>query len=227
VEVYRPSYRAEVLRRLYKKYVKFGGKVLAKLSGNDIDATWDLLARLLELSYRCTICRRCAQACPIGIDNALATREIRKIFSQELGIAAKEIHELGTVQQLDKGSSTGMTPAGFLDNVEFMEDEIKEKTSLEFKWPVDKAGAEVLLVHNAGEYLAWPENPEAFAIILEAAGVNYTLSSDLVAYDAVNYGVWYDDMQLAKLPHVPERHREERTSEAGSFAQRRHSRHVA
>ncbi|OGC90424.1 MAG: 4Fe-4S ferredoxin [candidate division Zixibacteria bacterium RBG_16_53_22] len=199
IEIYRPGYRSGILRRLYKKYVKSGGKILSRLSGNDIDLTWNLLARLLELSYRCTICRRCAQACPIGVDNGLVTREIRKIFSQELGIAPKQLHELGTVQHLRKGSSTGMTPPGFLDNIEFMEDEIREKTGLDFKWPIDKAGADILLVHNAGEYLAWPENPEAFAIILEAAGINYTLSSELSGYDGVNYGVWYDDMQLARV----------------------------
>jgi Fe-S oxidoreductase len=64
---------------------------------------------------------------------------------------------------------------------------------------MDKAGADILLIHNAGEYLAWPENPEAFAVILEAAGIDYTLSSDLVGYDSVNYGVWYDDVQFAKV----------------------------
>jgi Fe-S oxidoreductase len=68
-----------------------------------------------------------------------------------------------------------------------------------FKWPMDKAGADILLIHNAGEFLAWPENPEAFAIVLEAAGVSYTLSSELCAYDGVNYGVWYDDVQFAKV----------------------------
>ena len=92
-----------------------------------------------------------------------------------------------------------MNPLAFRDNIEFMEDEVKEKTGLDFKWPIDKVGADVLLMHNAGEYLAWPENPEAFAIILEAAGISYTLSSELTGYDAVNYGVWYDDMQLARL----------------------------
>ena len=103
------------------------------------------------------------------------------------------------MQHLEKGSSTGMNPLGFRDNIEFMEDEIAEKTGLSFKWPIDKAGADILLLHNAGEYLAWPENPEAFAIIMEAAGISYTLSSELVGYDAVNYGVWYDDMQFAKI----------------------------
>jgi Fe-S oxidoreductase len=199
VEIYRPSFRSETLRSLYKKYVKRRGAILGRLGGNDINLTWEMIARLAELSYRCTICRRCAQACPMGIDNGLVTHELRKLFSQEMGIAVRQLHELGTVQHLAKGSSTGMTPVAFKDNIAFMEDEVKEKTGREIKWPVDKKGADVLLLHNAGEFLAWPENPEAFAIILEAAGINYTLSSELLGYDAVNYGLWYDDVQFARV----------------------------
>jgi len=198
-DIYRPTFRADILRRLYRKYVKAGGKFIAPLSGNDIDASWEMVARLMELCYRCTICRRCAQTCPIGVDNGLVTRELRKIFSMEMGISLEPVHAKGSVQQLRTGSSTGMTPVAFLDNIEFLEDEVEERTGLRFKWPMDKAGADVLLLHNAGEYLAWPENPEAFAIILEAAGVNYTLSSDLMGYDGVNYGVWYDDVMFAKV----------------------------
>ncbi len=198
-EIYRPIYRAEILRRIIRKYIKPGGKLFSKFTGADIELNWNLLARLAELSHRCMICRRCAQACPIGVDNGLITREIRKIFSQELGINSNDLHKSGTVQHLKTGSSTGMTPLAFIDNVEFLEDEVEERTGMKFKWPVDKAGADILLIHNAGEYLSWPENPEAFAIIFEAAGIDYTLSSELLAYDGVNYGVWYDDIQLAKI----------------------------
>ena len=199
-EIYRPTYRAEILRRLYRKYVKPGGRMLAKLAG-DIDLNWNTISRLGELAYRCSLCRRCASVCPIGVDNGLITREIRKLFSQEMGIAPKELHELGTVQQLKAGSSTGMTPVAFKDIVEFMEEEIEEKIGRKIAIPLDKEGADILLIHNAGEFLSWPENAEAFAIIFEAAGINYTLSTDLVGYDAVNYGVWYDDVQLAKVAH--------------------------
>jgi len=199
MDIYRPTFRADILRRLYKTYVKAGGKLTAKLTGNDIEVSWTMIARLMELSYRCTICRRCAQTCPVGVDNGLVTRELRKIFSQEMGITSKPLHELGTVQQLEKGSSTGMTTVAFMDNLEFLEEEVEERTGLKFKWPIDKAGADILLIHNAGEFLAWPENPEAFAIILEAAGISYTLSSEAVGYDSVNYGVWYDDVQFSKV----------------------------
>lgn len=199
MDIYRPTFRSDILRRLYKTYVKKGGKFFSRISGNDIDVTWTMIARLMELSYRCTICRRCAQTCPIGVDNGLVTRELRKIFSQEMGITVDPIHKTGTVQHLETGSSTGMTPVAFVDNIEFMEEEVEERTGMKFKWPMDKAGADILLLHNAGEYLAWPENPEAFAILLEAAGISYTLSSEAMGYDGVNYGVWYDDFQFAKV----------------------------
>jgi hypothetical protein len=35
----------------------------------------------------------------------------------------EQLHEKGSVQQLEKGSSTGMTPVAFLDNIEFLEDD--------------------------------------------------------------------------------------------------------
>ncbi len=199
IDIYRPTFRSDILRRLYKKYIRTGGKFMTMITGNEIDVTWTMIARLMELSYRCTLCRRCAQSCPIGVDNGLVTRELRKIFSQEMGITVEPLHDKGSQRQLESGSSTGMTPIAFLDTVEFLEEEVDERTGQKFKWPMDKSDADILLIHNAGEFLAWPENPEAFAIILEAAGLSYTLSSELVAYDGVNYGVWYDDVQFAKV----------------------------
>lgn len=198
-DLYRPTYRSEVLRTIVNAHAKHGPKVLKKLAGADIDLNWKTVARLAELAYRCTLCRRCAQTCPIGVDNALLTHELRKLFSQEFGIAPKEIHRDGSVQQLRVGSSTGMNPVVIKDNVEFIDEEMTEKAGFKIETPFDKAGADVLILHNAGEFMAWPENPGATAIILEAAGVSWTLSSDLVGYDAINYGLWYDDAQFVRV----------------------------
>ena len=197
-EVYRPTFRSEVVRRIYKKYVKSGGKFLAKFTG-DIDLNWTTVARLAELAYRCTLCRRCASVCPVGVDNGLITHELRKIFSQELGFAPKEIHEKGSQLQLKVGSSTGMNPIVVKDNIEFIDEDMTDMTGIKVETPWDKEGADVLLIHNAGEILAWPENPGAFAILFEAAGISWTLSSELVGYDGINYGLWYDDVQLARV----------------------------
>ncbi|HUT67375.1 MAG TPA: (Fe-S)-binding protein, partial [Dehalococcoidales bacterium] len=81
-DLYRPTYRSEIFRRLVNKYVKPGGKLRAKLTGGDIELNWATISRLYELSYRCNLCRRCAQVCPLGVDNGLITRELRKLFSQ-------------------------------------------------------------------------------------------------------------------------------------------------
>ena len=202
-ELYRPTYRSEILRRLYFKHVRHGGLLSAWQHGS-IRLNWPLVARLIELSYRCNLCRRCAQSCPIGCDNGLVARELRKLFSQEMGIAPRELHEQGSMLQLKAGSSTGMTAEIVKDNVAFIDEDISERTGIEVHTPWDVKGADVLLIHNAGEIMAWPENPGAFALILTMAGVNWTMSSELAGYDSINYGLWYDDAQFARvaLKHV-------------------------
>ena len=203
-DIYRPTYRSDVWRRLVYKYVKPGGRIFGPLLHGDIELNWTTITRLYELCYRCTLCRRCAQACPIGVDNGLITHELRKVFSQELGWAPRELHEKGTVLQLTVGSSTGMNDVVVKDNLEFIDEDMTEQTGIDVQTPWDKEGADVLLIHNAGEILSWPENPGAFAIILNAAGIEWTLASDSIGYDGVNYGLFYDDFQLARitLKHV-------------------------
>jgi Fe-S oxidoreductase len=198
-EIYRPTYRSEVLRRIINKYLNKSFNIFDKLSGNDIELNWATIARLAESVYRCTLCRRCAQACPMSVDNGLITHELRKLFSQEMGIAPKEIHESGTVLQLKTGSSTGTGPKAFKSFIQFMESEIEEKLSRKINIPVDKQGADILLIHNSGEFISWMENPEAFAIIFESGGLDWTLSSELYGSEATNYGLWYDDVQLARI----------------------------
>ncbi|MDK2876984.1 MAG: hypothetical protein PWQ22_1394 [Archaeoglobaceae archaeon] len=191
-EIYRPTFRAEIFRRLVNR---MKGRVRAKFFG-DIELNARVLLRLAELAYRCNLCRRCAQFCPIGIDNSLIAREIRKLFSQELGIAPRALVE-GTEKQFCSGSSTGMRPEGFRDVVRFIEEEILERTEKKIRIPVDEKHSEILLIHNAGDYLSGIENVMAFAILFEEAGLDWTLSSE--AFDAVNYGVWYDDIYLGRI----------------------------
>ncbi len=197
-ELYQPTYRSEILRRLYFKHVKRGGLRSAWEHG-EIDLNWPLVARLIELSYRCNLCRRCAQTCPIGADNGLVAHELRKIFSQEMGIAARELHEQGSMLQLKVGSSTGMNTQVVKDNIAFIDEDTSERVGFKVETPWDVEEADVLLIHNAGEILAWPENPGAFAVILNAAGITWTLSSEIAGYDSINYGVWYDDAQFARV----------------------------
>ena len=196
-EMYRPNFRSEIFRRIYKQYVK--KEPFAKWRYGDINLNWKTVARLGELAYRCNLCRRCAQTCPIGVDNGLIAREIRKLFSQELGIYPRELHEKGTMNQMKVGSSTGMTPEVVKENVEFIDEDYSEITGVGIHTPFDVQGADIMLLHNAGEIMAWPENIAAFSLIFQEAGLSWTLSSKAVAYDGVNYGVFYDDAQTARI----------------------------
>ena len=198
-DIYRPNFRAELLRRIYRRYFTTAGKLLGKWAGADLELNWRVVYRLAELVYRCSLCRRCAQACPVGVDNALLSRELRKLFSLEMNIAPEAVHKSGTQNHLRTGSTTGMGTAAFLDTLEMVEDIIEEKIGRRIKIPVDVKGADFLLLHNAGEFMAWPENPAAFAILFDAAGINWTLSSEVMGYEGVNYGVWYDDVQFARI----------------------------
>jgi Fe-S oxidoreductase len=198
-ELYRPTYRSEIFRRLVNKYLKPGGRLRAKLNRKDLELNWATISRLYELSYRCNLCRRCAQTCPMGLDNALITRELRKLFSQELGWAPKELHDKGTLLQLAVGSPTGLRPNVAIDNFKFLDEEFSEATGIKIETPWDKKGADFLLIHSAGDIISFPESVIAFTILLNAAGLSWTLSSEVGGYDGVNYGVFYDDVQLAKI----------------------------
>ena len=165
-EMYRPTMRPEILRRIVSTYIKKEPLLLRKFKSSDIKLNWQTLARLVELAYRCTLCRRCAQVCLLGCDNALVRGK-----SENSSASRWESHPRRSTKR-DPSSSlgsvqTGMTPPALKNILEFIEEEIEEKTGRKIKIPVDKKGADMLLLHNAGEFMAWPENLEAFAILFE------------------------------------------------------------
>jgi Fe-S oxidoreductase len=60
---YVPAYRAELIRRVYKKYFDSAGRFVPALyEGRDPDE--QLLDELYEVTYACTGCRRCMYYCP-------------------------------------------------------------------------------------------------------------------------------------------------------------------
>ncbi|HHY94545.1 MAG TPA: (Fe-S)-binding protein, partial [Firmicutes bacterium] len=66
--------------------------------------------------------------------------------------------------------------------------------------PVDRRGAEYLVMHNAGDYLAFPETVMGAAEVFQAAGVDWTLNSPETGInDVVNYGVFFSDAELEKV----------------------------
>jgi len=176
--------RAEIIRKIFLKYFKLEGKIAPWL-GEVIELDDIALDRIYDAAYSCTGCRRCMAYCPFGID----TQMIMSI-AKLLLVGADKAPELLTMladMSIAKGQDVESSQAAFADAVADIEPEV------EALWPtppgrrtipVGVANADVLYVGLSGKDSIIPA-----AAILNAAGVNWTLSS----FEAVNFGAFLGD----------------------------------
>jgi Fe-S oxidoreductase len=187
---YIAAYRAEIVRRIYKKYFKSRGKFWPSV-GEAKELTEMALEELFEAAYSCTGCRRCMVYCPFGID----TQMIMSI-AKLLLIGANSEPEILTLladTSIEKGKSFELFKEGFLDGIKRLEADVVQKWQLEAgetAIPVDVYGADLLYVALAGAHSIIPA-----AAIFNAAGENWTLSF----FEAVNFGAFVGDPSKTKL----------------------------
>lgn len=197
-KIYSPVYRSDMLRKIYKKHFTLTGKLFGPLIGAK-DPTEDDINALAESAYRCTVCRRCALACPFGLDNGLITRETRKIFA-DLGIVPDELKENGVENQLKYGNAPKIPYEAFMDILEFIKEDIEDEKGVEVEIPVDKKGAKYLIINNAGDYLAFTETVQGIVEIMNYVGEDWTFNSPKTGVnDIVNYGLFYSDEDLVRV----------------------------
>ncbi len=187
---YIAAYRAEIVRRIYKRYFKGQGK-LWSTAGESKELTEMALEELYEAAYSCTGCRRCVVFCPFGID----TQMIMSI-AKLLLVGAEMEPEILTLladTSIAKGESLEVFKEGFLQGVKNLEAQVVEKWQTEAGAdviPVDKEGADLLYVALAGAHSIIPA-----AAVFNAAGENWTLSF----FEAVNFGAFVGDPTKTKL----------------------------
>ena len=187
---YIAAYRAEIVRRLYKKYFKGRGKFWPSV-GEAKELTEMAVEELFDAAYSCTGCRRCMVYCPFGIDTQMIM-SIAKLLL--IGANAEpEILTLLADTSIEKGKSLELFKEGFLDGIKRLEEEVVAKwkpEAGETAIPVDKEGADLLYVALAGAHSIIPA-----AAIFNAAGENWTLSF----FEAVNFGAFVGDPSKTKL----------------------------
>ena len=187
---YIAAYRAEIVRRIYKKYFKGQGKVCSTL-GESKELTEMALEELYEAAYSCTGCRRCMVFCPFGIDTQMIM-SIAKLLL--VGAHAEpEILTLLADTSITKGESLDIFKEGFLQGIKNLESEVVKKWKIEAgekAIPVDVEGADLLYVALAGAHSIIPA-----AAVFNAAGENWTLSF----FEAVNFGAFVGDPTKTKL----------------------------
>jgi Fe-S oxidoreductase len=187
---YIAAYRAEIVRRLYKKYFKGRGKFWPSV-GEAKELTEMAVEELFDAAYSCTGCRRCMVYCPFGIDTQMIM-SIAKLLL--IGANAEpEILSMLADTSVEKGKSLDLFKEGFLEGIKRLEAEVVDKWKLEAgekAIAVDKEGADLLYVALAGAHSIIPA-----AAIFNAAGENWTLSF----FEAVNFGAFVGDPTKTKL----------------------------
>lgn len=190
-----PAYKAEQLRKLYKRRHDWLGQ-LAPGWVHASQPTDEQMASLYEAAFgNCTMCRRCNLSCPMGLDMGLMMRTARwMLTSQGLippGLKATIDTHLAT------GNNMGVSREDFLDTVEWMQEELQQELDdPDFRIPVDRPGTEYLMCLNPREVKYFPLLFQAQFKTCYAAGLDVGLSSTY--WDATNYGLFSGDDAACK-----------------------------
>lgn len=183
-----PAYRGEALRKLYRHWYDPVGRFFPKWVGA-ANLTEKDLGELAHMAFEnCTLCRRCAFNCPMGIDAAELMRSLRSMLTA-VGHAPEILIQLAD-SSIERGKSLNLFKEFFLEQIAEMEMELQIRTlSTAARIPIEKEGAEILYVALSGAHTILPS-----AQIFFEARANWTLSF----FEASDYGVFLNDPTRAK-----------------------------
>lgn len=194
-----PVARQELMRSVYRRYFTWPGKLFPKLVGAR-DLTKDVLDEWYTYFNQCSECRRCSVFCPYGIDTAEVTMAAKEILDA-VGYGQKYTNEIiGKVHKV--GNNLGLPGPALADTLSGLEEDVKEDTGADVRFPLDEQGAEVLLVTPSADFFAEPhvESLIGYAKVFHAAGIRWTLSSK--ASEAGNFGLFignYEQLRTIAL----------------------------
>ncbi len=182
-----PVARQDLLRSVYRRYYTFAGKHFPWLVGAR-DMTKEVLDEWYAYFHQCSQCRRCSVFCPYGIDTAEISMAARDIMDA-VGLGQKYSNEIiGKVHKV--GNNLGLPEPALRDTLEGLEEDVKEDTGVDVKFPLDEKGAEVLLITPSADFFAEPhiDGLIGYAKVFHAAGISWTLSSH--ASEAANFSMF-------------------------------------
>jgi Fe-S oxidoreductase len=182
--------RAEVVRKIFKRYFKLQGKIAPWL-GETLEFGDGTLDKLYDAAYSCTGCRRCMVHCPFGID----TQQIMGIAKALLIGADREPKILSMLSDMSvaKGETWVDSRADYEQALRNLEPEV---LSL---WPTTPGGAPAVPYEAKGARVLYVALSGSHSIvnaaaIFNAAGERWTLSN----FEAVNFGAFAGDAPKMK-----------------------------
>jgi Fe-S oxidoreductase len=199
-----PVARQDLLRKVYRRYFTFGGKFFGKLGMPEFvgasELTEDVIDDWYNYYHQCSQCRRCSVFCPYGIDTAEISMAAREILDH-IGRGSKYNNEIiGKVYKI--GNNLGLPQAALADTLEGLEEDVEWETGVKVAFPLDKKGADILLVTPSADFFAEPhvDGLMGYAKVFHEAGLSWTLSSH--ASEAANFGMFvgsYENMRRVAL----------------------------
>jgi len=140
--------------------------------------------------WACTLCARCSEDCPAGVRVDLVTRALRGRMTAA-GLAPADLLR-GIAVSLEIGNNSNISREDFVETVEWLVEEMRAEPGGESAdMPLDRRGARILFVPNPREILSLPMLLTSTALILGAAGEDWTLSSR--TYDITNWAYYTGD----------------------------------
>ncbi len=191
---YQPSYKADKLRKLFKRHIDWTGRVIPWWVKAKSVYTDEELEELKDVVFgRCTNCRRCSINCPMGVDHATFNRMARGLLVA-VGIMPEGVAVVSK-DQWEIGNQMGVLKEDYLDTLEWMEEELQEELgTTDVKIPVDKEDADVVYSINPREVKYDPRTIAEAAKIFYVAGENWTMPSE--GWDMTNFGLFSGDDDL-------------------------------
>src|SRR5512135_364041 len=184
---YTPIHKLAPLRRVWQQKYTFWGKLMSLL-GLSKPVTDAELAEWEPLVYdSCTLCGRCSLVCPVGNDIVYMVRKMREGMIAS-GHAPEDL-KTSTQRAIELGSPMGVT----LNTLKAQIKAAERETGLAV--PLDKEGADYMLVLSSAEIAQFSEIIPAVTRIFDHAGVSWTLASD--GFEGTNSGMQLGSSDLA------------------------------
>jgi len=191
---YAPAYKADRIRKIFKRHFDWTGRVFPKFAGAATVNTDEDLEELKDIVFgKCTNCRRCTINCPMGVDYATFNRMARGLLVS-VGVMPEGVAVVSK-DQWELGNQMGVLKEDYLDTLEWMEEELQEELNdPSVRIPVDVPNCEVVYSINPREVKYDPRSISDAAKIFHIAGESWTMPSE--GWDMTNFGLFSGDDDL-------------------------------
>ncbi|MBE3110651.1 MAG: (Fe-S)-binding protein [Acidobacteria bacterium] len=191
---YAPAYKADQIRRLFKRHHDWTGRVIPWwVHAGTIHTDADL-EELKDVAFgKCTNCRRCTINCPMGVDYATLNRAVRGLLVS-VGVMPEGVAVVSK-DQWELGNQMGVLKEDYLETLEWLSEELVEELGdPRAAIPIDKPGCNIVYTINPREVKYDPRTISDAARVFYAAGESWTMPSE--GWDMTNFGLFSGDDDL-------------------------------